>query len=97
MTSDNSRSEEKSEIISEIVHGFNDDSCKCEITVIEERRDAVKYAVSIAKKGDVVLLAGKGHEKYEIDKNGKRPFDEEAIVKECLNEYRQNKKKDIGE
>lgn len=97
VTSDNSRSEEKSKIISEIVHGFNDDSCKCEITVIEERRDAVKYAVSIAQKGDVVLLAGKGHEKYEIDKNGKRPFDEEAIVKECLNEYRQNKKKDIGE
>ena len=64
---------------------------------VVDRAEAIRTAVAHSRAGDILVLAGKGHEKYEIDKNGKRPFDEEAIVKECLNEYRQNKKKDIGE
>ena len=79
VTSDNSRTEEPQAIIDEILGGMR--SCEgAEYTVIVDRREAIEYAVASARRGDVILLAGKGHETYEINKTGRHPFDERAIV-----------------
>lgn len=80
VTSDNSRSEESSEIISEIMLGINKESC---YTVIVNRKEAIEYAINNSESGDIILLAGKGHEAYEIDRNGKHPFSEKEIVREA--------------
>ncbi|MBQ7474677.1 MAG: UDP-N-acetylmuramoyl-L-alanyl-D-glutamate--2,6-diaminopimelate ligase [Clostridia bacterium] len=77
VTGDNPRSEDPSEIISEIVKGVDREK---PYAVIRDRREAILYALSEAKPGDIVVLAGKGHEKYEITAEGKRPFDEVKIV-----------------
>lgn len=77
VTSDNSRSEEPSAIIFDVLCGVSDRSvCR----VIPRRRDAICTALREAHKGDVILLAGKGHEDYEIDKAGKHHFSEREIV-----------------
>ena len=86
ITSDNSRSEEPSEIIRDILSGIGD----CfggTYTVIEDRREAIEYVIKNARRGDVILLAGKGHEEYEIDRFGKRAFSERALVQEFVKKY----------
>ncbi len=77
ITSDNSRSEDPRAIIDEILSGF-DKNASCE--VILSRREAIEHAVKTARPDDVIVLAGKGHEKYEIDISGRHPFDEEEIL-----------------
>ena len=84
ITSDNNRSESPSEIIADILQGVSQDAC---YTVIEDRREAIEYAIKSARMGDVILLAGKGHEAYEIDRDGKRPFDEKSIVEKAMEKY----------
>lgn len=79
ITSDNPRSEDPMKIIGDIEEGI-DKTKKYE--VIPDRREALRYVIKTAEKGDTILLAGKGHEKYEITSSGKFPFDEEAIVTE---------------
>ena len=62
------------------------DACAQEnldFTVIEDRTEAIEYVIKNAQKGDIILLAGKGHEEYEIDKKGKRRFCEKEIVAEA--------------
>ena len=81
VTSDNSRSEKKESIIEDIMQGF--ERSRAHI-IIPDRREAIEYAVINAERGDVILLAGKGHEKYEIDSDGKHPFDEREIVSDAL-------------
>ena len=85
ITSDNSRSEDSSSIISDIMKGFDHD---CPHTVIEDRRKAIEFAIYNAMESDVIVLAGKGHEEYQINKNGTVPFNERQIVldaiKSCL-------------
>ena len=81
ITSDNSRGEDREVIIEEIMQGFDK---KRGHIIIPDRRKAIEYAVTHAESGDVILLAGKGHERYEIDTNGKHPFDERQIVAEAL-------------
>ena len=83
VTSDNSRSEDPCEIISDIYKGINKEK---EHIIIVERESAIRFAVSMAREGDVILLAGKGHEKYEITSSGRRPFDEAQIVRDALRE-----------
>jgi UDP-N-acetylmuramoyl-L-alanyl-D-glutamate--2,6-diaminopimelate ligase len=61
--------------------------------VIENRRDAIRKALAIAEDGDIIVLAGKGHETYQEIMGIKRPFDEKAIVSELLAEMRQEKEK----
>ena len=85
VTSDNSRSEDPQNIISDIMSGF--DYSKAGSVVIENRAEAIDYAVKNALESDIILLAGKGHEAYEIDKNGKHPFDEKEIVREAARKY----------
>lgn len=77
ITADNSRTENPCRIIGDIMEGIKSGSA---YRVIAKREEAIKYAVRSAEPGDVILLAGKGHEDYEIDSSGKHPFDERRIV-----------------
>ncbi len=80
VTSDNPRTEEPREIIKQIVAGMKKDNFVC----IESRKEAICYALDNAKEGDVVILAGKGHETYQIFKDKTIHFDEREVVKEHL-------------
>lgn len=80
ITSDNPRSEDPLSIIDEILLGVSTD---CAYQVIPNREEAIRFAVLSAQKKDLILLAGKGHEEYEITRTGKRAFDERKIVKEA--------------
>ena len=53
----------------------------------ESRREAIEYAIRQARRGDLILLAGKGHEDYEIDIDGKKPFCEKEIVRLAVEKY----------
>lgn len=79
ITSDNCRSEDRDAIIADILSGVSGGSHE----VITDRREAIISAVTGALPGDVIVLAGKGHERYEIDSRGKHPFDEREIVREA--------------
>lgn len=82
ITSDNSRGEDTDVIISDILKGIDKES---EYVVIKDRREAIERAVrEFVRKGDILLLAGKGHESYQITEKGKIRFDEREIVKEAL-------------
>ena len=82
ITSDNPRTEEPMDIINDIKDGIDKDN----YIVIENRKEAIKKAIDIAKKGDVIVIAGKGHENYQILKNETIHFDEREVVKEILDE-----------
>ena len=84
VTNDNARTEDPFAIISDILSGMNGNS---PYVVIPDREAAIRYAVESANYGDIILLAGKGHEKYEIGRNGKTPFDEEKIVREAVRRW----------
>lgn len=86
VTSDNPRTEEPNNIISDIMVGVSETTC--EYTVIENRREAIRYAMSFAKRGDCVILAGKGHETYQIIGKTKNHFDEREVIAEYLAEMK---------
>ena len=81
ITSDNPRTESPDEIISDILKGVDKNS---RYAVISDRTEAIHFALDTASDGDVILLAGKGHEEYEIGKNGKVPYSERNTVFEYL-------------
>lgn len=83
VTSDNPRNENPHAIIRDILCGMPN---KKKRRVIVNRERAIREAILTAQKGDIILLAGKGHEKYEITANGLRPFDERALVCQALAE-----------
>lgn len=85
VTSDNPRGEEPQAIIREILGGMGDAK---NYIVIENRRTAIEAVIANAQAGDIILLAGKGHEQYEIDKGGLHPFSETEIVQEAVERYR---------
>ena len=76
ITEDNSRSEDPDKIISDIVSGIRRSSYK----IIKDREQAIRYAIKSAERDDVVVILGKGHEKYKITRDGCIPFDEKQIV-----------------
>ncbi|MFY9176453.1 MAG: UDP-N-acetylmuramoyl-L-alanyl-D-glutamate--2,6-diaminopimelate ligase [Caldicoprobacterales bacterium] len=82
ITSDNPRSEEPMDIIRDIIPGV--EKTGCPYNVIENRREAIEHALALAQKDDVVILAGKGHETYQILNDKTIPFDEKEIVAEIL-------------
>ncbi len=82
VTSDNPRTEDPISIINDILQGMKDSDTLYE--VIENRTEAIKKAVQIAEKGDIIVLAGKGHETYQILKTGTIHLDEREIVAEAL-------------
>ena len=84
VTSDNPRSEDPDEIINDILVGTT--GSKTPIKVITNRIEAIKYAISIAQSGDIIVLAGKGHETYQILNTGTIHLDEREIVLEALKE-----------
>ncbi|MBU1613800.1 UDP-N-acetylmuramoyl-L-alanyl-D-glutamate--2,6-diaminopimelate ligase, partial [bacterium] len=81
ITSDNPRSEEPGAIIKEIKEGIKD---KSSYLVIVDRKEAIAKAISLAKEDDLILIAGKGHEDYQILKDRTIPFDDRKIAKEIL-------------
>lgn len=85
VTSDNPRTENPLLIINDILCGM--EKSKARLAVIENRRQAIEFALSKAKSGDAVLLAGKGHETYQIIGNEKKPFDERQIVNNYFNKF----------
>ncbi len=84
LTSDNPRGEDPMQILDAIEAGIKPTGC--EYVVIENRREAIRYALTHAKPGDVVVLAGKGHETYQEIKGVRHPFDEKVVVRELLEE-----------
>lgn len=84
ITSDNPRSEEPSAIIDDILPGL--DGMTTPYKVIENRIEAIKYAVETAQKGDIIVLAGKGHETYQILKDETIHLDEREVVAEALSQ-----------
>ena len=82
VTSDNPRTEDPMQIIASVEDGVKKSGC--EYIVIENRRDAIEYALKNARKNDVIILAGKGHENYQEINGGKHHFDEKEIVAEIL-------------
>ena len=83
LTSDNPRSEDPEEILNQMQAGISPAEAKKTLR-ISDRREAIKTACTLAKAGDIILVAGKGHEKYQEIKGVKHPFDDYEIVKEAF-------------
>ena len=83
LTSDNPRFEEPEDIIQDMVAGLNKEELQRTIC-ITDRSQAIKTAALLAKKGDVILIAGKGHEDYQDVKGVKHHFDDREIVRELF-------------
>ncbi len=83
LTSDNPRDEEPFEIIEDMRAGIPHE-LKKRVLAIENRREAIRTACAMAKKGDIILVAGKGHEKYQEIKGVKHPFDDMNVLNEML-------------
>ena len=82
LTSDNPRSEDPMDIICQMEYGIK----KQNYEIIVDRKEAIRIAILNAKPDDVILIAGKGHEDYQVLKTGKIPFDEKLIVKDIIKE-----------
>ena len=81
VTSDNPRTEDPDTIIADILSGMKNENTH---TVIKSRRRAIEYAIMHAQAGDIIILAGKGHETYEITADGVHAFDERKILQAAL-------------
>lgn len=84
LTSDNPRSENPEDILNQMQAGINPVDVK-KMLRISDRKEAIRTAVAFAKEGDIILIAGKGHEKYQEIQGIKHPFDDFEIVKELFN------------
>lgn len=84
LTSDNPRLEQPMDILSAIEAGIKPTGAP--YVVIENRREAIRYAMQMGQPGDVIVLAGKGHETYQDIGGQKLPFDEKVVVRELLRE-----------
>lgn len=82
VTSDNPRTEDPDAIIKDILSGMTD--VKAEYVAICDRTEAIEYAMRIAKENDIIILAGKGHETYQILKDKTIHYDEREIVRDIL-------------
>jgi len=89
ITSDNPRSEDPMDIISDIEKGIQKTG-KNKYEILPDRRKAIKKAVSMGKKGDYVLIAGKGHEKVQIIKDKIIPFDDVKAAKNAVKKIKEN-------
>ncbi|MBT8421187.1 MAG: UDP-N-acetylmuramoyl-L-alanyl-D-glutamate--2,6-diaminopimelate ligase, partial [Gammaproteobacteria bacterium] len=85
LTSDNPRSEDPARIIEDMRQGIEAENAEKVMTVID-RKQAIKSALRLAKRGDIVLVAGKGHENYQEVKGVRRHFDDKEVVTEILME-----------
>ncbi len=83
LTSDNPRTEDPNIIIEDMKKGIEKSHLK-DVLIITNRKQAIKTAYAIAKPGDIILVAGKGHEKYQEINGVKYPFDDKEILREIL-------------
>ena len=83
ITSDNPRFEEPQDIINDMIAGLDKEQMK-KVVCIADRREAIRTASMMAGKGDVILIAGKGHEDYQEIKGVKHHFDDHEVVREFL-------------
>ena len=79
-TSDNPRTEEPAAILKDMTDGLMDSNYK----VIENRKEAIQYAINQADTGDIVLIAGKGHETYQEINGIRYEFDDRVVAKEAI-------------
>ena len=84
ITSDNPRFEEPQDIINDMLAGLDQKQMKKVLSIVD-RREAIRTACMLAEKGDVILIAGKGHEDYQEIKGVKHHFDDKEVVKEIFN------------
>ena len=87
LTSDNPRTEDPFDILRAVESGIR--KTKGKYTVIENRREAIRHALETAREGDIVVLAGKGHETYQEINGIRHPFDEKVVVQQLLDEINQ--------
>lgn len=85
VTSDNPRTEDPEKIIEDILKGIKN---KNNIKIIVDRKEAISFALKNAQKGDIIILAGKGHETYQITNHGKIHFDEREIIRDILHDLK---------
>jgi UDP-N-acetylmuramoyl-L-alanyl-D-glutamate--2,6-diaminopimelate ligase len=93
ITSDNPRSEDPARIIEEIQRGITPDTRRDSsqrLLTIVDRLEAISTAIELARPGDLVLIAGKGHEKYQVIGTQVLPFDDVAVAREALSRRRSN-------
>ncbi len=83
LTSDNPRDEEPADILKDMTDGLTEDELRSTL-VIEDRAAAIQTACTLAQKGDVILVAGKGHEDYQIIRGVKHHFDDHEIVRKYI-------------
>ncbi len=86
VTSDNPRNEEPQDILNDIITGVKKGSGK--YIAIIDRKEAIRYCIQNAKEGDVIVLAGKGHEDYQEIKGVKHKMDERDLIREVLSELK---------
>ena len=83
LTSDNPRNEDPQEIINDMLAGLSDEQRKKTITIVD-RKEAIRTACAFAQKGDVVVVAGKGHENYQEIQGVKHHFDDKEVINEIF-------------
>jgi UDP-N-acetylmuramoyl-L-alanyl-D-glutamate--2,6-diaminopimelate ligase len=84
LTSDNPRFEDPTDILHDMEAGLDSDELRANATSIVDRHEAIAKAVEIAEKGDVILIAGKGHEDYQEIRGVKHHFDDAEIVRDLF-------------
>ena len=84
ITSDNPRFEEPQDIINDMLAGITEPNDKRKVLAITDRREAIRTACTLAQPGDVILIAGKGHEDYQEIKGVKHHFDDHEVVREAF-------------
>lgn len=85
LTSDNPRNEDPQEIINDMLAGLDIEQRKKTIVIVD-RKEAIRTACAFAQKGDVIVVAGKGHENYQEIQGVKHHFDDKEVLKEILNQ-----------
>ena len=85
LTSDNPRNEDPQEIINDMLAGLSDEQRKKTIAIVD-RKEAIKTACAFAQKGDVIVVAGKGHENYQEIQGVKHHFDDKEVINEIFNQ-----------
>lgn len=83
ITSDNPRFEEPQAIIDDMLAGLTDEQRRTVLSIVD-RREAIRTACTLAQPGDVILVAGKGHEDYQIVQGVKHHFDDHEVIRECF-------------
>jgi UDP-N-acetylmuramoyl-L-alanyl-D-glutamate--2,6-diaminopimelate ligase len=89
ITSDNPRFEEPQDIINDMLAGLDNKQMKKVISIVD-RKEGIRTACMLAQKGDVILIAGKGHENYQDIKGVKHHFDDKEVLQEIFDSEKED-------